>query len=90
MAKRHYDSTRLMPGRTGRNDKLVPGMKVYADVDSWHNTDICTITAVSSAPTRNIRAVDSRGEERILSIWQIRSTAPDSDRPDDLVRWLDA
>lgn len=85
-----FDPTRLLPGRTGRNDKLVPGMRVFADVDAFHNTDVCTITAVGLTPTRNIRVVDSEGEVRILSIWQIRSTLPATDDPADVIGWADA
>lgn len=89
MAEGRFDSTRLMPGRTGRNDKIVPGMKVYA-VDQWHNVALVTITAVSSAPTRNIRAVDPIGRIVTLSVWQIRSTAPDDETPEAIERWLNA
>lgn len=90
MPRGRFDSTRLMPGRTGRNDKLRVGMKVIADVDAFHNVDVCTITAVGSAPTNNIRAVDSQGGVRILSIWNIRSTAPDDETPEAIDRWLNA
>lgn len=79
-----FDSTRLMPGRTGRSDPLEPGMRVLAS-DAWENTDVCTITEVTHDPVRNIRVVDSQGTIRLLCIWQIVSTLP----TDDVVDWAD-
>lgn len=82
-----FDSTRLMPGRTGRSDQLSPGMRVLA-VDDWENTDVCTITEVTNKPVRNIRVVDSQGTVRLLCIWQIMSTLPTP--PEDAAEWADA
>lgn len=78
-----------MPGRTGRNDKLVPGMRVYAE-DQWNRSMLVKITAVFSDPTLNIHGIDAAGEKVILNIWQITSTAPRDETPEEIDRWLNA
>jgi hypothetical protein len=77
-----------MPSLCGRADQLVPGMRVFAEIDSEHTTDVCTVVDVSSEPVRNIRVMTSGGGIRMLCIWQVRSTLPSSEA--DVVAWADA